>query len=77
MKTKDFRKLWWADEGGYQLRGVRREDEWGRRGTSRMHHLSPRHFTLLCSLGQWLNSNSALFVSRVPKKGGVVSLYYR
>ena len=37
-----------AQPGGFQLRGVRRGDEWGRKGeggTSRMH--ASRHFTLL------------------------------
>ena len=82
MTIKIFRKLWWVvypDEGtaGW-VSAQRREDEWGRRGeggTSRMHHLTPR-----LSLGQWLNSNSALFVSRVPKKGGsshyIIDMFY-
>jgi hypothetical protein len=61
--------------GGFQLRGVRREDEWGRKGeggTSRMH--ASRHFTLK-ALALLCCSTVAKFKVRLicqqgSKKGG-------
>ena len=71
--------------GGFQLRGVRKEDEWGRKvqgGTSRMHHLTHSCIKTFHTQSTALQSRTeakfklSLIVSRLPKKGGVISLYY-
>ena len=60
--------------GGFQLRGVRREDEGGRRGeggTSRMHHLTPQ-LHQDAALQSWTEAKFklSLICQQCSKKGG-------